>query len=186
MYSLTQSLQRTQLCWTFVSIFSFVACVTPDDDDDGPKSVRDRVVAASYGFQQVDSDGNSGFFAETNFYKAFHSSDWEVHDPFTDATKYYLTANFISHSYAYKETQQAISMSKVSAQQVFIMLGKDPELSTRLEKGRQDWGAYKVTLMPATLVSKDGLELTYEVFHIKPGLLSGDELLLEIAYCNPD
>lgn len=44
-----------------------------------------------------------------------------------------------------------------------------------------DWEYSQVEGMPQTLVSRDGVELDYRVFHVPPGVLSGDELLLELA-----
>ena len=172
------------LAWTLVGAawISLVSGCNNSSEDEDIQSIRDRVVSASRGYRTVDSVGNTGHFAETGFYDAFHSADWKVEDPFTDATKHYLGPSLLSHSYPYREVHQAIARSIVSTQQVFIVHGEDPELTRRLRERRADWAGSKVTGMPDVLVSKDGLELTYEVFHVKPGVLSGDELLLEVAY----
>ena len=157
-----------------------VGCGGPGADED-PQSIRDRVVSASQGYPTDDGPGPTGFFRGTGFHSAFHSADWIVTDPFTDSVEYFPPASVLSHGYPYEKTRRVIARSKVSSQQAFLMVSGDPDLDRMVREKVADWSYSRVSGMPDTLVSRDGVELEYRVFHVPPGVLSGDEMLLELA-----
>lgn len=158
------------------------SCTEPEEPEE---SIRDRVVAASRGYRDADEMGQqerSGFFADTGFAEAFYSADWVVDDPFADSTRFFQSCSLLSHSYPYTATHQALARSLKSEQQVFIVVGSDPMLRARLDDGMKLWGSEAVPGFPDRLRTADGLDLSYRVFHIRPGLLGGEELLLEVAF----
>jgi hypothetical protein len=176
------SVPKTPILLGVVIASSLLAagCGGPAKNDD-PRSIRDRVVSASRGYASEDGSRASGFFADTGFHAAFHPADWVVTDPFTDSTEYFPSVSVLSHAYPYTSTRRVIARSKVSTQQAFLMVSEDPDLDRLLREKLADWKHTQVEGMPATLVSRDGVELDYRVFHVPPGILSGDELLLELA-----
>ncbi|MEX1311472.1 MAG: hypothetical protein AB1Z65_13695 [Candidatus Sulfomarinibacteraceae bacterium] len=157
-----------------------LGCGGPGPDED-PRSIRDRVVSASQGYPEDDRPEPTGFFGGTGFHSAFHSADWIVTDPFTDSVEYFPTASVLSHAYPYTKTRRVIARSKVSTQQAFLMVSEDPNLDRMVREKIADWSYSQVNGMPDTLLSRDGVELEYRVFHVPPGVFSGDEMLLELA-----
>lgn len=159
----------------------FVSCSKAEEPEE---SIRDRVVAASRGYREPAEMGQQGssFFARSGFAEAFYSDDWVVDDPFTDSTRFFQSCSLVSHSYPYSDTHQALARSLKSEQQVFFVVGSDPMLKTRLDERTNDWASEAVSGLPDSLRSADGLDLAYRIFHIRPGLLSGEELLLEVAF----
>ena len=163
-----------------------LSCTKPEEPEE---SIRDRVVAASRGYREPGETGRQegdGLFSATGFAEAFHSADWVVDDPFSDSTRFFSSCSLLSHSYPYSDTHQALARSLKSEQQVFLVAGSDPMLKTRLDERMSDWGSERVSGFPDRLSTADGLDLTYRIFHIRPGLLGGEELLLEVAFLEQD
>jgi hypothetical protein len=153
------------------------------------ESIRDRVVAASQGYRDpaemrtaAAEQRRGGPFHGTGFAQAFDGGDWVVEDPFTGSTKFFPGCSLVSHTYPYKATRQVLARSLKSEQQVFLIVSSDATLKTRLDQKMAEWGPDAATGFPERLRSADGLELTYRVYHIRPGLVGGEELLLEVAF----
>ena len=66
----------------------------------------------------------------------------------------------------------------------FVESGRKPASERSEEKAKVFRELEAVANRHGFLVqrSADGLDLAYRIFHIRPGLLSGEELLLEVAF----